>query len=110
MAAAATARTLTLTAGSGDVTVGGAMGTTFALSRITITGNDISLANIGGAVAGVSGATSVTATTAGADIGSITFTGTTYNANAQTYTAPSGQQPAAQCRSHHARSPARPTP
>ena len=38
--------------------------------------------------AGVSGATSVTATTGGADIGSITFTGTTYNANAQTYTAP----------------------
>ena len=32
----------------------------------------------------------MTAATAGADIGSITFVGTVYNANAQTYTAPVG--------------------
>jgi hypothetical protein len=84
-------RTLTLTGGTGDVTIAGAAGATTSLSALTITGNDISLANIGGASAGVSGATSVTATTAGADTGSIAFTGTTYNANTQTYTAPSGQ-------------------
>ncbi|MCU0961607.1 MAG: hypothetical protein MUF48_16045 [Pirellulaceae bacterium] len=55
---------------------------------LTATGNDITLAAIGGAAAGVTGATSFTATTFGADTGSLTFTGTTYHANAQTYTAP----------------------
>ncbi|MBK8759321.1 MAG: hypothetical protein IPM03_02530 [Sulfuritalea sp.] len=49
---------------------------------MTITGNDISLGNIGGAAAGVSGASSVTAADgAGPDAGSITLTGTTYNQN-----------------------------
>ena len=80
----------TLTAGTGDVTIGGATGNINSLSALTITGNDISLGNIGGASAGVTGATSATATTNGADIGSIVFTGTTYNANAQTYTSPAG--------------------
>ncbi|MBK8763049.1 MAG: hypothetical protein IPM03_22195 [Sulfuritalea sp.] len=53
---------LTLTGGTlGDVTITGATGNGTALTGLTITGNDISLGNIGGAAAGVSGATSVTA-------------------------------------------------
>ena len=84
-------RTLTLTAGTGDVTVSGVAGGSASLSALAITGNDISVASLGGASAGVIGSTTVTASTAGADAGSITFTGTTYNANAQTYATPSGQ-------------------
>ncbi|MDO9193951.1 MAG: hypothetical protein Q7U12_13725, partial [Undibacterium sp.] len=84
------ARALSVTAGKGDVTFSGAMGATSALSALTATGNDINVANIGGAAAGVTGATALTATTAGADAGEISFTGTTYNANAQTYVATAG--------------------
>ncbi|MBU2222389.1 MAG: hypothetical protein KJ722_07205, partial [Candidatus Omnitrophica bacterium] len=72
--------------GSGDVTISGAIGSTTALSSLTITGNDISLNSIGAAAAGVTGVTSITASN-GADTGSITLSGTTYNANAQTYNA-----------------------
>ncbi|MBK8763048.1 MAG: hypothetical protein IPM03_22190 [Sulfuritalea sp.] len=43
------------------MTITGATGNGTALTGLTITGNDISLGNIGGAAAGVSGATSVTA-------------------------------------------------
>ncbi|MBK8763043.1 MAG: hypothetical protein IPM03_22165 [Sulfuritalea sp.] len=80
---------LTLTGGTlGDVTITGATGNGTALTGLTITGNDISLGNIGGAAAGVSGATSVTAADgAGPDAGSITLTGTTYNQNQLTLNA-----------------------
>jgi len=74
-----------------DVTIDGAIGTSQALSTLTINGNDISLPSIGSGSAGVTGATAVTGVTDGVDTGSITFTGTTYNANQQTYTAPAGQ-------------------
>ncbi len=85
-------RDLVITAGAGDVALQGAVGNVTAITTLTVTGNDISLANIGtGASAGVTGATSVTAATSGLDVGSIAFTGTTYNANAQTYTAPVGE-------------------
>ena len=67
----------------GDVTVMGTLGGTTALSALTVFGNDISLFDIGGALAGVNGAVSITADNSG----SITFTGTTYNANQQTYNA-----------------------
>jgi filamentous hemagglutinin family protein len=89
----AAARTLTLTGGAGgDITVEGAIGGTMALSTLTVTGNDIGLGGIGKTTAaGVTGTTTVTAATAGADVGSIAFTGTTYNANTQTYTAPAGE-------------------
>jgi hypothetical protein len=70
------------------VTITGATGNGTALTGLTITGNDISLGNIGGAAAGVSGATSVTAADgAGPDAGSITLTGTTYNQNQLTLNA-----------------------
>ena len=83
--------TLILTAGAADVTVGGTIGGTTALGALTITGNDISLNNIGDVNAGVAGATSVTAATASTDTGTITFTGTTYNTTgSQTYTAAAG--------------------
>ena len=78
-------RTLILTAGSGDVTVGGAIGATNSLAALTITGNDISLNNIGGGAAGVAGATGVTAADNGGDIGSIQLSGTLRTTGAQTY-------------------------
>ncbi|MBL0351159.1 MAG: hypothetical protein IPP68_12445 [Elusimicrobia bacterium] len=53
---------MTLTGGTlGDVTITGATGNGTALSSLSLTGNDISLGNIGGLAAGVSGASSVTA-------------------------------------------------
>ncbi|MEI6105491.1 MAG: hypothetical protein WCR49_00640 [Opitutae bacterium] len=81
--------TLTLTGGTlGDVTITGATGNGTALAALTITGNDISVGDIGGAAAGVSGATSITAANgAGPDAGSITLTGTTYNQNQLTLNA-----------------------
>ncbi|MEX2138898.1 MAG: tandem-95 repeat protein [Pirellulales bacterium] len=78
-------RTLTLTAGTGDVTVGGAMGATNSLAALTITGNDISLNNIGGGAAGVAGATSVTVADNGGDTGSIQLSGVLRTTGAQTY-------------------------
>ena len=83
----ATDRDFTITGGTEDVTVG-VVGNTFDLASLTITGNDITLAGIGGAASGVTGATSVTAADHLADTGSITLTGTTYKtAGTQTYNA-----------------------
>ena len=88
------ARTLELRAGpQADVTVGGAIGAAASgtLTSLTITGNDISLANIGtSSQAGVSGVTSVTGAdaTVAVDTGSLTFTGTNYRTGGtQTYSA-----------------------
>jgi filamentous hemagglutinin family protein len=78
---------LILNAGGENVTIGGAVGATTSLGGLTIDGNDISVDDIGGAAAGVTGATALTAADAGADAGSIALTGTTYNANQQTYDA-----------------------
>jgi len=80
----ATDRALTLTAGAADVSVSGAIGGTFDLASLTVTGNDITLANIGAGAAGVTGATSITSTDAG-DTGVLTLGGTVYNTNAATY-------------------------
>lgn len=74
-------QTLTLTGGSGNVTISGAVGASTPLSSLNSTGNNITLANIGGASAGVNGSTNLTALT------NLTFNGTTYNANGQTYSA-----------------------
>ncbi len=84
------AQIFAVASGSGDINLGGAIGATTPLASLTLTGNDVTLANIGAGAAGVTGATSVTASTANLDTGSIIFTGTTYNANAQTFIAPSG--------------------
>ncbi|MCF8198369.1 MAG: filamentous hemagglutinin N-terminal domain-containing protein [Sulfuritalea sp.] len=46
---------LTLTGGAGSISVTGATGNTAALSSFTVTGSAISLGNIGGAAAGVTG-------------------------------------------------------
>jgi hypothetical protein len=81
-------RALVLQAGNGDVAVTGAMGVTLALSALTVTANDIAVGAIGGASAGVTGATSLTATTAGADIGDIALNGA-LNVNALTLSAAS---------------------
>ncbi|MCM8778357.1 MAG: hypothetical protein NC834_01030, partial [Candidatus Omnitrophica bacterium] len=83
----ATDRAFTITAGDADVTIGNTIGATNDLASITISGNDITIANIGGAAAGVTGATSITGTDIVGDAATITLTGTTYNANQQTYTA-----------------------
>jgi hypothetical protein len=69
---------LTLTS-TGAVSLSQALGNTVPLGTFSATGNSISVANIGGASAGVTGATNLAAT------GALTFTGTIYNANAQTY-------------------------
>ncbi len=71
---------LVITAGTGDVTVSGTIGAT-ALSSLTASGRNITVANIGGGSAGVSGATSLTATEV------LAFTGTTYHAQTQSYSA-----------------------
>jgi hypothetical protein len=76
------AQAFTVSGGTGDVSFSGTVGGTAALSTLTITGDDIALGNIGGIAAGVSGATNITGIT------SLTFNGSTYNANAQTYAAP----------------------
>ncbi len=82
---------LTTNSGGGTVTFNGAIGNSTALSALTInTGADtgtITFAdNIGGAAAGVTGATAVGNT----NTATLTFSGTTYNANQQTYTAAAG--------------------
>ncbi len=80
----ATDRALTLASGAADISVSGAIGATFDLASIAITSNDISLANIGGGAAGVTGATSITSTDGG-DTGVLTLSGTIYQTNAATY-------------------------
>jgi hypothetical protein len=74
---------LTLTS-TGDVTIGGTIGGTQALFALNITGNDISLGNIGGANVGTMAKVSVQASD-GADNASITLTGTTYNTTEQQF-------------------------
>ena len=76
-------QTFSALAGSGNVMLGGAIGSTTPLASLTCSGNNVSIANIGGTSAGVNGATNLTATQI------LTLTGSTYNANAQTYTASS---------------------
>ncbi|MCE9630525.1 MAG: hypothetical protein K8S94_07390, partial [Planctomycetia bacterium] len=79
---------LTVTA-VGDVTVTGAIGGTRPLGNLSVTGNDIRLANIGGVAAGLTGDVTLVAVDAvgGADPGSITLTGTVYRSTgAQSYT------------------------
>ena len=79
---------LTVTA-VGDVTVTGAIGGTRPLGNLSVTGNDIRLANIGGVAAGLTGDASLIAVDAvgGADPGSITLTGTVYRSTGtQSYT------------------------
>ena len=75
------AKSLTLAAGTGNVTTSGAIGATTALSGLGVSGANITMANLGATSAGVSGLTNLNATT------DITLTGTTYHANQQTYTA-----------------------
>ena len=73
--AASTNRSLTITAGTtGDVFVASTIGGANALSSLTISGNDITLASIDG----VAGNTSITAAN-GTDAGSVTFTSQTYS-------------------------------
>jgi filamentous hemagglutinin family protein len=74
---------LTVQAGTGSATFTGAVGAITPLTALTITGNAVNLNNIGAGASGVNGNTSVTAT------GALTFNGTTYNANQQTYAAAS---------------------
>ena len=69
---------------TGDVTIGGTIGGTQALGTLLITGNDISLGDIGGANVGATVNVSVQASD-GADAGSITLTGTTYNTGGQQF-------------------------
>ncbi|MEQ8999556.1 MAG: CHAT domain-containing protein [Coleofasciculus sp. B1-GNL1-01] len=75
------ARNLTLNAGSGAITVGQAIGGTTALSNLNLNARDITLSNIGGISEGVTDTATLNATEA------INFTGTTYNAQNQNYTA-----------------------
>ncbi len=73
---------LTLQAGTGSVVILDPIGTTSPLSSLNINANTIRINDIGTPTTpGVIGATNLNATTA------ITFTGRTYNANQQTYTA-----------------------
>ena len=82
---------LTIIAGEGDVNIAGAIGATVPIiNNLTITGNDITLANIGGTAAGVLGISTVTATDAGVDNAVLTLGGTAYNANQQDYTSGTG--------------------
>ncbi|MEQ9370829.1 MAG: CHAT domain-containing protein [Coleofasciculus chthonoplastes F3-SA18-01] len=75
------ARNLTLNAGSGAITVGQAIGSTTALSNLNLKARDITLSNIGGISEGVTDTVTLNGTEA------INFTGTTYNAQNQNYTA-----------------------
>lgn len=75
-------QSLNLEAGTGSVVLLSPIGTTTPLSSLNISANTIRIDDIGTpTTAGVSGATNLNATTA------ITFTGNTYNANQQIYTA-----------------------
>ena len=69
---------------TGDVTISGNTGGTQPLGGLAITGNDISLGNIGGANVGATVNVFIQASD-GADSGSITLTGTTYNTTGQQF-------------------------
>lgn len=75
------ARSFTVTAGAGAVSISGAIGTTLpVLSALTVSGSTVTLANIGlPGTGGVTGITSITGTSG------ITFTGNNYRAATQTY-------------------------
>lgn len=84
-AATAGLQALTANAGAGNATFQAPIGATDALSVLDIDAASVFLANIGsGSTPGVTLITDVNAT------GSLTFTGTNYRANTQTYTAGSG--------------------
>jgi hypothetical protein len=68
----------------GAVIVTGPVGAVTALSALTVSGTNVTVGSIGGAAEGVTGATGLTATTA------MTLSGTTYRANAQSYTSIAG--------------------
>ena len=73
---------LSLQSGSADITVGGIIGGTTAVSSLDFDGANISLNSIGDSdTVGVSGAKDINAST------DITFNGATYKTNAATYTA-----------------------
>ncbi len=74
-------RSLTIETGTGDITLSGTAGGSNSFSNLTLTGNNISWANLGTTVIGATGATSLTAA------GDINFTGTSYNNGNQFYTA-----------------------
>lgn len=79
--AASTSISLTMDVGTNDVTLGEVVGGTGPLNNLTITGDNITFdGNIGGSAVGVGGSLTVTGDS------SITFNGTTYNADNQTYT------------------------
>jgi len=73
---------LTLTS-TGDVIIGGTTGGIQALGTLLITGNDISLGNIGGANVGTTQNVFVQASDLSSDTASITLTGTNYNTTGQ---------------------------
>lgn len=77
----ATPNSLDLISTTGNVNIAGAIGAVSPLSNLTIAGESVSIKNIGGAIAGVTGATLVTSST----YGGIELAGTTYNAHRQTY-------------------------
>ena len=70
---------------SGDVILGGTIGNTQALGALSITGNDISLGNIGGASAGTTQNVLVQTVDLNSDTASITLTGTTYKTTGQQF-------------------------
>jgi len=79
------AQALTVTTGAGDITISGVTGGTTGLTALSLSGYDISIANIGTTSAeGITGNTTVTASN------QLTFTGTIYKANTQSYTAATG--------------------
>ncbi|MBY0530107.1 MAG: hypothetical protein K2P51_07980 [Rhabdochlamydiaceae bacterium] len=76
-------QSLTVQAGVGSITLSQAVGANpvrMPLNNLTLTGRNISLANIGAASAGVTGTITLTASN------TIHYTGTTYNAHIQSYT------------------------
>ncbi len=75
------ATALSVSGGLSALTFSQAIGASAAIGSITASAGDITVANIGGGSAGVTGNTILTATD------DLTFTGTTYNANQQAYTA-----------------------
>ena len=78
---------LSLTAGSGNVYVGGTIGGSTALTALTFTGADLTLSDIGDSdTVGVSGATSATATD------ELTLSGSTYKTNAATFASAAGDK------------------
>ena len=86
-----TPNSLTLTSGQGDTILSGAVGSTNALSALSITGNDITLTGIGGAASGVTGNVTAAGTDAG-DNSRVTLNGTTYwSTGSQTYSSGTDQ-------------------